>query len=525
MRFLLVDVVGDYDLGHIAYSQGILEYDSNYATQYEAIFQHPVMSTIYAIGNTDWSNLDETQKARLVEYSTLEAAGWFVDPVTMGIAVYSLRRAVPSYAGKCIRVRRTSDNAEQDIDFTASTGFLDEAALTSFVGANSAYVTTWYDQSGNGYNATNTNAASQPQIVASGSVIKSRTGRPKIRFYYMELSASLPNNTTYYVSSGSWSDSQLYQITTESSGNTFIPSGKTNKYQGISGSELVFYAESPELKYLQDLRVLYQNDLDSTDIFRIRFSTSAAKTLSLTTSGSAGVTFIDKTGTQADSYSRTVAAFDWLNMRSTNPQNITVINWGSKTLHGEISCAEFEKMTGLTSLTLTSNDFTGKFPNLAQATGLTAVAIQGNHFTGPLPSLSSNTSLLTLYVSNNQLSGSIPSLSNNTLLTGCNLNGNLFTGNIPDLSNNTALTSFDCSVNQLTGWVGGTVSVTLGSFSALNNLLDAATVNALLAAFVSAGKNSGTRILNLGGTNAAPTGQGLTDKATLQGRGWTVTTN
>lgn len=28
-----------------------------------------------------------------------------------------------------------------------------------------------------------------------------------------------------------------------------------------------------------------------------------------------------------------------------------------------------------------------------------------------------------------------------------------------------------------------------------------------------------------GGTNAAPTGQGLTDKATLITAGWTVTTN
>ena len=88
------------------------------------------------------------------------------------------------------------------------------------------------------------------------------------------------------------------------------------------------------------------------------------------------------------------------------------------------------------------------------------------------------------------------------------------------------LTQFYCSSNQLTGWDGGTVSATLGNFQAQDNQLPADTINALLAAFVAAGRNSGTCGLNLGGTgNAAPTGQGLIDKATLISRGWTVTTN
>jgi hypothetical protein len=70
------------------------------------------------------------------------------------------------------------------------------------------------------------------------------------------------------------------------------------------------------------------------------------------------------------------------------------------------------------------------------------------------------------------------------------------------------------------------VSPTLGDFQVQNNSLTAAAVNDILRAFVAAEKTTGTRILNLGGAgNAAPTGQGLIDKATLQSRGWTVTTN
>ena len=117
-------------------------------------------------------------------------------------------------------------------------------------------------------------------------------------------------------------------------------------------------------------------------------------------------------------------------------------------------------------------------------------------------------------------------LVDNTALTVFYCHANQLTGSIPSLTTNTALTQFYCYSNQLTSWTGGTVSATLGDFQAQNNLLTGAAVNAILAAFVAAGRTTGTRVLNLGGTgNAAPTGAGITDKATLVSRGWTVTTN
>lgn len=48
--------------------------------------------------------------------------------------------------------------------------------------------------------------------------------------------------------------------------------------------------------------------------------------------------------------------------------------------------------------------------------------------------------------------------------------------------------------------------------------------NQILAEAVASGVSGGTLDLS-GGTNAAPTGQGLIDKATLILAGWTVTTN
>jgi len=99
------------------------------------------------------------------------AKDWLLDTYTGAAGAYAVRRLSGSYAGACLRVRRSNDNAEQDIGFDAG-GNLDEAQLTAFVGANNGFVTTWYDQSGNARNATQTTSGNQPRIVNSGTVDK-----------------------------------------------------------------------------------------------------------------------------------------------------------------------------------------------------------------------------------------------------------------------------------------------------------------------------------------------------------------
>lgn len=146
-----------------------------------------------------------------------------------------------------------------------------------------------------------------------------------------------------------------------------------------------------------------------------------------------------------------------------------------------------------------------------------------------LPDFSSSPYLQRVEGYDANLSGQISSLSYNTALIYFSISrSKTVSGKIPDLYANTVLVTFGVANNNISGYAGGTVSNTLGTFAAENNLLPASAINALLAAFVAAGRTSanGTCILNLGGTgNAAPTGQGLTDKQTLINRGWTVTTN
>lgn len=81
-------------------------------------------------------------------------------------SAYSVRKLRTAYSGNCVRIRRSSDNAEQDIGFVSD--YIDTAAIASFCGANSGFVTTWYDQNGS-RNLVNATTGSQPRIYDAGS--------------------------------------------------------------------------------------------------------------------------------------------------------------------------------------------------------------------------------------------------------------------------------------------------------------------------------------------------------------------
>ena len=121
-------------------------------------------------------------------------------PSTTSTAAYSTRLVKSSYAGPCMRVRRSSDNAQADIAFDAtakrlkgtSTATITAAgtsglsvgatmSFASFYAATSCFVTTWYDQTGNGRHAVQATTASQPRIVNAGIVDQLNTW-PAITF-------------------------------------------------------------------------------------------------------------------------------------------------------------------------------------------------------------------------------------------------------------------------------------------------------------------------------------------------------
>jgi hypothetical protein len=117
-------------------------------------------------------------------------SGPLLDEYPGAAVAYSLRRISSSYNGSAIRVRRSSDNSEQDIGFLNNG--LDTTTLTSFVGSGNGFVTTWYDQSGNGKTAVQSTSSRQPRIVNNGT-IEYKGVRPIMRFTDGSFSSFITN--------------------------------------------------------------------------------------------------------------------------------------------------------------------------------------------------------------------------------------------------------------------------------------------------------------------------------------------
>jgi hypothetical protein len=94
---------------------------------------------------------------------------FLLDTYPDAAVAYSLRKISSTYAGNAIRVRRSSDNTEQNIGFSGIE--LDTSSLVSFCAGTNGFVTFWYDQSGNNRNASQGVATDQPQIVSAGSIL------------------------------------------------------------------------------------------------------------------------------------------------------------------------------------------------------------------------------------------------------------------------------------------------------------------------------------------------------------------
>ena len=107
----------------------------------------------------------------MVTYEEVTPFTGILDTYTTATAAYSTRRLSSTYEGSLVRVRRVDNNSEQDIGYTVD-GDFDEAALETFADGNECTVKTWYDQSGNSNDITNTTTSSQPSIY-DGSVFYS----------------------------------------------------------------------------------------------------------------------------------------------------------------------------------------------------------------------------------------------------------------------------------------------------------------------------------------------------------------
>jgi hypothetical protein len=260
----------------------------------------------------------------------------------------------------------------------------------------------------------------------------------------------------------------------------------------------------------------------------------------------------------------------------------STFDFSSNTLSGSIP--NFSRMTNIQNIYLNDNSFTGSIPSFSNCTALQRIRLDTNTgLTGSIPSFSACTSLVEFSCANNTgLTGSMPSFNACTALvkfvanecTGittstlpsfsactalqefryddCYLTGTLpsfntctalstsfhlnvhsFSGTLPTFAACTSLQEFYCPTNRVGGWSTYTAGcfstqASLGAVSLYGSSFNATNINLILANLRTSsalGGRVGCTVDLSGGSNAAPTGQGLTDKAYLNGLGgWSVTT-
>ena len=253
-------------------------------------------------GSTGWANVsgatsttytavsaDEGKYLRVVQTSTNEvgsdtansasttqvaaAYDYLLDDYGGATAAYSLRLLRSTYSGSAIRVRRSDDNEEQDIGFRNNE--LDTSTLETFSLGSDCFVTTWYDQSEDGNNATQNLAARQPKIVSNGTTI-TEGGKPIIQNVGNSCGLKMTGITS--LSSNAW----VFSSVVAYSNALFLSDNSSSPFTGfsISGSSadgkqngLSAYANGVEFtSYSRDD---YFNNLNSQSVFTTNFNFSS----------------------------------------------------------------------------------------------------------------------------------------------------------------------------------------------------------------------------------------------------------
>lgn len=146
------------------------------------------ISKLSGVAIANVAKVDAVTKANIANINdlTIPADGFLLDTYGSASVAYSTRRLYGLYTGACMRVRRDSDNTEQDIGFDAN-GDLDTAAIATFVGSgNNGYVRKWYGQessggTGSGNDADQPTAGSQP-LIYDGTNVITENGKPALDF-------------------------------------------------------------------------------------------------------------------------------------------------------------------------------------------------------------------------------------------------------------------------------------------------------------------------------------------------------
>jgi len=133
-------------------------------------------------------------------------------------------------------VRRDSDNATANIGFVG--GELNTTYLNEFCNGANGFVATWFDQSGNGYNATQSIASEQPKIYDSTTGVILENNKPAIYTDgvdgFVISSVIAATGQKYAFSVNTVNDALWSMYADDAAGGNIIPVGQSGSTSGIS---------------------------------------------------------------------------------------------------------------------------------------------------------------------------------------------------------------------------------------------------------------------------------------------------
>lgn len=236
----------------------------------------------------------------ITKYQQSNSASFLLDDFSGAILTVSFRLLKSDYTGYCVRIRRSSDNAEQDIGFVD--GLIDTASLLTFVGAGTGYVTVWYNQVDTN-NMIMTVAVDQGWIVSSGTLV-TLNGKPCIATghtsgfdFLVASSFSGTSSQTYCEVSRFTSNLPTYVILLRGDGGKYVyaaqnGSGSTS-IVGAAGSPS--YYKNGSITSITNRNVAYDRLVDINYLLTIKPLFLATWTALRYAYGDVGVTATDFT--------------------------------------------------------------------------------------------------------------------------------------------------------------------------------------------------------------------------------------
>ena len=234
-------------------------------------------------------------------------------------AAYSLRLLRTAYSGSAIRVRRSSDNTEQDIGFVGND--LDTASLLSFVGAGDGFVTTWYDQGLNTFDASQTSLSNQPIIVDNGSLI-TQGGKASV---YTSGGNNLNTGLVNIGVSGDISLDFFTVVNNESSGTDNHLLGLSNQLNITNRSRVFFFANDSIFRKSVRLyggNIIYTNSNSGQLLFNTNYQGGGGAFDSRVNGNSLSVSSFSNLGLQINEQS----GFMLMSGRSSNQPQLDYAN-------------------------------------------------------------------------------------------------------------------------------------------------------------------------------------------------------